>query len=391
MPFDHALPASGFRASRRQLRILCLLMMLPGAGSAQSILLAHEDSVRQTLSTLPAQSASLAAPLAEIVIPPARQREQGLRSVVVPEAAAAKALLLPGTIIADPDASAWVVAPETGRLEVPADGFPALGDSVAKGAALAMLRPVLSSAETGDLRAEQAEAERDMQSTQVQLEQFRLAGQDVQALTMQSATAYSKLRAEHDAAKKRLAELGAVTEQRVKLAAPLEGRISYTHVDPGRVVNPGDVIFEIIRPDRLWVSALNFDLDHQPEERAYLTTTSGERLELERVGMAPALSGQALPVHYRIVDPSPGLLVGQPVTVHAEGMPLDGTLTLPAASVLDDGSGGHYVWVQQDMERFAARPVRVQRLDGNRYRVESGLAPGERVVIAGLTLFERLR
>lgn len=374
------------------LRLLSLILTLPGAAGAQSLMLAHDSGDHHPLTSLPPRTASSAgAPLAETVIPTERQRKQGLRWIVVPDAAEVRPLLLPGRIVADPDASALVVAPEAGRLEAPANGFPTLGSTVAKGAVLALLQPVLSSAEIGDLRAEQAEAERDLRSTQVQLDQYRLAGQDVRALTLQSASAYSKLRAEHDAAKKRLAELGTVLERRVKLAAPLEGRISYTHVDPGRVVNPGDVIFEIIRPDRLWVSALNYDLDRFPAERAYLTTADGVRLNLERVGTAPGLTGQALQVNYRIVDPSAGLLVGQPVTVHADGLSLDRALTLPAASVQDDGRGGHYVWVRQDMENFLARSVRARPFGSDRYVIESGLAPGERVVVAGLSLFERVR
>ncbi len=379
MPLPCRIPGVRCRAGRGYAPLLCLLLLLPSGGQTQTIAPGHGGAEQLPRHTAASSDA--------VVIPLARQQEQGLRCMVIPEAVAPTALRLPGRISADPDASAVVVAPEAGRLEAPADGFPALGSAVTRGTPLALLRPVLSSAESGDLRAEQAEAQRDVQSTQVQLDQYRLAGQDVRALNQQSASAYSKLRGEHEAATKRLAELGAVQEHRVPLAAALDGRISYSHVDPGRVVNPGDVIFEIIRPERLWVSVLNYDLDQLPAQRAHLTTAQGARLDLELIGMSPALSGQALPLQYKIVGTADGLFVGQPVTVHTQGLSLRHTALLPTASVIDDGHGGHYVWVQQDAEHFLARPVRARRLHGNHAAIEAGLAAGERVVIAGLDLF----
>ncbi|HEY9198200.1 MAG TPA: HlyD family efflux transporter periplasmic adaptor subunit [Gammaproteobacteria bacterium] len=386
---DIAMPPLDRR--RRQRIFIRVIVLLAGAGLVQSLPQAH-DAVAHVTSQADAQrhdANAAGAPLAEAAIPSAQQQEQGLRYTVVPETDTAKRLALPGRIIADPDASALVVAPEAGRVMAPEQGFPALGGSVAKGTSLAVLQPVLTSTELADLKAELADAERDLKVTRLQLDQYRLAGQDVNALNLQSASAYSTLRIEHAAAGKRVDEFSKVLHRRVPLTAPLTGHVSYARVEPGRVVSPGDVLFEIIRPERLWVSALSYDLDFVPAEQAYATTAGGARLKLELVGAAPSLSGQALPVYYRIVDPPAGLPVGQVVSVHADGAARDQTFTLPAASVLDDGNGGHYVWVQRAAEDFLAQPVRARGVDNDRYVIESGLAAGARVVTAGLDLFAR--
>ncbi|ENO84034.1 RND family efflux transporter MFP subunit, partial [Thauera aminoaromatica S2] len=54
------------------------------------------------------------------------------------------------------------------------------------------------------------------------------------------------------------------------------------------------------------------------------------------------------------------------------------------AAVAADAQGRPGVWVVGDDERVARRPVRTGAIVGADIVVESGLAPGERVVAAGV-------
>jgi multidrug efflux pump subunit AcrA (membrane-fusion protein) len=49
------------------------------------------------------------------------------------------------------------------------------------------------------------------------------------------------------------------------------------------------------------------------------------------------------------------------------------------------------VWVKVAPERFAARPVRIAPLDGDRVVVTAGLTAGDRVVVEAAELINQVR
>jgi biotin carboxyl carrier protein len=325
-----------------------------------------------------------------VSVPLALQQSQGLRSVVLGAAALTRAVNLPARIIPDPSRSARVVAPLAGTVEAPAAGFPGLGLAVARGQSLVRLRPTFGNQDLADLKAELADAKRDVEVAQQQLDRYKLAGggsrAPAKAALGAAADPVAKLRIEHAGAVARKAELEAGLARRLTLSAPLGGRISLAEVHAGRVVAPGDLLFEIVDPRHLWVSALSNDTELSPPPTAYAVGADQRRLPVALVGESHRLAGRALPLLYRLIDPPAGLAVGQALTLHLSG----GTpLRLPAASLVRRADGSTVVWVQEAPERFRARAVRVRPLDGQTWLVEAGLAPGERVVSAGLALFKR--
>jgi hypothetical protein len=350
-----------------------------------------------------AKSAPIAAGDAKIVrladgsvsVPLALQQSQGLRSAVLGTgAAAARGISLPARIIPDPSHSAQVVAPQAGTLEAPAGGFPGLGLAVARGQVLVRLRAAFSNQELADLKAELAGAERDVQVTQQQLDRYNLtAGGGAPAPSMgalgAAADPVAKLKIEHESAVARKAELETGLARRVTLSAPLAGRIGFAEVYAGRVVAPGDLLFEIVDPRQLWVSAASHDTELVPPPTAYAVGADRRRLPVALVGESHRLSGRALPLLYRLIDPPPGLAVGQALTLHLSAG--NAPLRLPAASLVRKPDGKTLVWVQLTAERFRAQPVRVRALDARTWLVEEGLSPGDRVVTSGTALFNRLR
>jgi cobalt-zinc-cadmium efflux system membrane fusion protein len=63
------------------------------------------------------------------------------------------------------------------------------------------------------------------------------------------------------------------------------------------------------------------------------------------------------------------------------GEPRD-VVVVPDAAVVES-NGEALVFVKTGPEAFAARPVRLGQRDGERWEALDGLAPGERVVVAG--------
>jgi multidrug efflux pump subunit AcrA (membrane-fusion protein) len=266
---------------------------------------------------------------------------------------------------------------------------------VARGQTLVRLRTAFSNQDLADLKAELAGAERDVLVTQQQLDRYNLAGGGAPAPAMgalgAAADPLAKLRIEHASAVARKAELDAGLARRVTLTAPLAGRIGFADVYAGRVVAPGDLLFEILDPRHLWVSAASHDTELSPPATAYAVGADRRRLPVALVGESHRLSARALPLLYRLIDPPPGLAVGQALTLHLPGGNAPRPLKLTGASLVRKSDGRTLVWVQLAAERFRAQPVRVRALDARTWLVEEGLSPGDRVVTAGTALFNGLR
>jgi multidrug efflux pump subunit AcrA (membrane-fusion protein) len=64
---------------------------------------------------------------------------------------------------------------------------------------------------------------------------------------------------------------------------------------------------------------------------------------------------------------------------------------VPAASLTKNPANQTIVWVKTAPERFEARVVMVEPLDGATVAVASGLKAGERVVTQGATLINQVR
>jgi membrane fusion protein (multidrug efflux system) len=86
-------------------------------------------------------------------------------------------------------------------------------------------------------------------------------------------------------------------------------------------------------------------------------------------------------------NPKPELLPGMYVRVHIEqGIDTD-ALTLPQQAIRRNDTGGSEVYVLRDDNRVVVQPVEVGRMVDNQWVVQSGLKPGDRVVVEGFQKF----
>lgn len=381
---------SGFRPTSRSCLawLLAALAVLPPTPPA----LAHggEDHSHEP----PAAAPSTTGPVGEaprrladgnLFLPKSAQHRLGLRTVRVASADLAQGREFPGRVIADPAASGRVQASQAGRLTAVASGWPTLGQRVARGQALARLRPTLSGLEQGGQQAQLAELDAQIALTRARLARYAqlegaIPGKEVEAARIDLA-----------GLEQRRAAIAGGLAAGETLTAPVAGVISAAHAVPGQVVEARETLFEIVDPDRLAVEALAYD----PAEAVGLAGASlelpGGGLPLAFVGAGRQLRDQALPLLFRLGAPAPGLAVGQPVKVVARTRATVRGMPLPRAALERNPGGGERLWLKLGPERFVLRPVQTRPLDAERVAVVAGLAEGDRVVVTGAGLLAQVR
>lgn len=77
------------------------------------------------------------------------------------------------------------------------------------------------------------------------------------------------------------------------------------------------------------------------------------------------------------------LLPGLYVRARVEQAVRENALTIPQMAVQRDQSGQAYVYALKDADTVERRDVTLGQTTGNRWLVESGLEPGDKVVVAG--------
>ena len=96
-------------------------------------------------------------------------------------------------------------------------------------------------------------------------------------------------------------------------------------------------------------------------------------------------------MQFAVQGDASGLRVGQFVTVLAGTDIEQSGLALPRSAVVRTGNGQDVVYEHTTAERFEARPVRTEPLDGGRVLVAEGIGPGKRVVTQGAELLDQVR
>ncbi|HEY9198199.1 MAG TPA: HlyD family efflux transporter periplasmic adaptor subunit [Gammaproteobacteria bacterium] len=326
-----------------------------------------------------------------ILLPKPAQFRLGIRTQLPSRSEAGRSIALSGTVIADPQRRDIVSVTESSLLEAPPTGFPVVGSVVAAGQTLGFARPVLSSLEQARRRAALAGVEQALAVNEQsqQLLRQQLHGQVAMA---SAGSTVERLEAERHALRVRTQELQASLESRIPIKAPQAGTISRVHARIGALIKPGDVVFEIVDPGRLWVEAAHYA--PQPVAaggRISAITERDTRLTLDWVGQDVQLREEILKLNFRVVGADAPVRIGEPVNLRIESAVTERGLQLPASSRVWTAGGGDFVWVQTQAERFAPRPVQTISLGDDRILVTAGLQPDERVVVAGAWLLDQIK
>lgn len=298
---------------------------------------------------------------------------------------------LPGRIVPDPNAHGDVEASLLGRIEPPKTGMPVLGETVRKGQILGYVAPAIGVVDRSQVRREVARLTNDIRITAESLEILKqfwfVPFRD--GKVMQAEVRLEGLRREREA-------LLPMLQTQEVLRAAIDGVISASTAINGRIVHPGEKIFEIVNPQRLWIEAVAADPEvargTQLVHNASAVTPEGDALDLTFIGSGLALQQQSVPLMFRIENPMEGLRVGRPVTVTVrneskmrEGIPI------AREAVVNDSGGAEQVWELVEPEVFMPHTVKTEMIDGRSVLISAGLEPGARIVTHGARLLSQFQ
>ena len=324
-----------------------------------------------------------------VFLPKGAQRLLAIRTVVTAEVQAGRLVQAAGQVMADPNAFGRVQASQAGRIEIPSEagGLAHVGQRVERGDVLAVIAPAIGALERGTLQVQTAELDAAVRLAEQRYRRLSGLAGSVAAREIDDA------RLELEGARRRRAAAAPTLTGVEVLRAPVSGIISAANAQAGSLVEPSAVLFEVVDPARLWIEAMTYDPAAAEKLRtASAVTSAGTPLKLEFIGSALTLQQGATPLQFRILDAPPNLAVGAPVNVVLEtGTAGERGVVLPRAAVIRQSNGTQTVWDHTTAERFVARPVRMQPLDGARVLVLSGVTPGARIVTQGAELLGQVR
>jgi membrane fusion protein, heavy metal efflux system len=327
-------------------------------------------------------------PDGSVNVPKTAQRRMAIRTVLAPESEASATVELPGRVLMDPNASGRVQAVHGGRIEPGPRGLPVAGQPVRRGDVLAYVRHHAEPYALGNQQAQLAELRAQRQ----------LAEQRVQRLEGLEGTVPRKeidaARTEAQSLAERERSIGGSLVAREALTSPISGVIARVDLVVGQVVEPRDVLFDVVDPARVLVEATTSDV--QLAARLAGASLQGlPEVKLSLLGASRSLRDGVLPVLFAVRASQPGgalsLAIGQPVTVVAQSKERIKGVVLPAQAVVRNPSNEPIVWIKSGAERFIPQPVQFRPLDASTVVVTQGLSADNRVVVQGAPLIAQIR
>jgi membrane fusion protein, heavy metal efflux system len=386
LAFGLALGAALVALTRKRraaaLGVLLLLALFPKPSAAHE---GHDHGDKKPFSL--SAGGELAQRLSDgsIFVPKPVQRIFSIRTALTESGSFNRSIELPGRVIPDPNASGFVQAAVGGRLSPPPGGFPRLGTQVKQGDVLAYVTPPLQAIDVSDMRQRQGELDQ-----QISIVGRRLARYE--QLAPGGAVARSQLedtKLELEGLKERRASLDKVRREAESLIAPVAGVIADGTPVAGQITHPNAVVFHIVDPGKLWVEALSFAAITTSSASAI--TASGKNLKLDFRGSGFVDRNQTIPVHFAIEGNADGLRAGQFVTVLVITDEKKQGIAIPRTALVRNVNGQDFVFEHVAAERFAARAVRTEPLDGERILILAGVQRGKRIVVQGAELLDHVR
>ena len=373
---------------RRGRTIAISVLLLAAATIFGANAIAHEGEDHSPSLETQFASRDLAQflPDGSVFVPKATQRILAIRTALTEQGHFRRAIELPGRIIPDPNASGYVQASVGGRLSPPPGGFPKLGTRVSQGDVLAFVTPPIQAIDVSDMRQRQGELDQQISIVERRVARFEPLVQSGAITRVQ----LDEARLELQGLKDRRAALDKARREPEALIAPVSGIVAEGVVAAGQIAQPNTVVFQIVDPERLWIEALSYNA-LTGTQTATARSPSGRSLALKYQGSGFTDRNQSIPIHFSIEGDVTGLRVGQFVTVLANTDEERNGLAVPRGSVVRSANGQDVVYEHVTAERFQARLVRTQPLDGERVLIATGIGPGRRVVTQGAELLDQVR
>ena len=321
-------------------------------------------------------------------IPKLAQRRMGIQTVVAIESETARTIELPARVVVDPNASGRIQTAHGGRIESGPKGLPVLGQKVRKGDVLGYVHHHAEPYALGNQQALLAEvkalrltAERKAQRL-VALE-GTVPRKDIEAAQAEAESFITKEKS-----------IGNSLTMREALVAPVTGVISKSELTAGHIVEPKDVLIEVVDPARVMLEATTADATISSSVKA-ASLQGMNGITLSFMGGAKSYREGLLPMVFSVKSHNPQtplpLAIGQPVTVVAQLPQQIKGIVLPAQALSKNATNEPVVWVKLSAERYLQQPVQYQTLNASQIVVTQGLSPNNRVVVQGAAMMSQIR
>ncbi|MBF9238076.1 efflux RND transporter periplasmic adaptor subunit [Hymenobacter sp. BT683] len=341
--------------------------------------------------------------LTTVTITPQAEKRLGIKTVAIKTDNVRATREVGGEIQAVPGQAVTIVAPVQGTLRGGASVT--AGQRVRQGQTLYQLVPL--PAERDLLTLNQGTAQ---SRTQLDVAQARLRrAEELLADRAGSVRARDDARADVALAQRALADArarqGAINGhtgggQALPIKAPLSGVVQRVAVADGSLVTANTVLVELAALNKVWVRVPLFVGDLRrlnANQPVTVRPLNGGAPRQARPVEAPTLGGTAgtatADVFYEIENADqrfrPGERVAVDVTLsNASGGTVGAAastpaLTIPAAALLYDASGGQWVYVRTAPQQYTRQRVEVQRTLGDQVVISRGVKAGAAVVTDG--------
>jgi cobalt-zinc-cadmium efflux system membrane fusion protein len=296
---------------------------------------------------------------------------------------------LPGEVVVDPDKSARVASPVSGRLE--RVDFRE-GERVQKGHVLATVRVP----EIGRLRAGRAVAQSKSKAARANAKRLRALADKGLASAQQALDAETEadtLDAEASGIASQMGALGAGAGSSVALRAPVTGTVLLRDAVVGQPLGPEHTIGIIADLTEVWFVARVFEKDLGrlrvgAKADVELNAYGGRTFPgvVEYIGQQVDPVARTLTARIRLANPDQLLRVGLFGTARVTVTDADAgadVLTVPHGAVTEVG-GRAAVFVRHGNNEFEVHEVLLGRVGVGGTEVVSGLRAGEDVVVEGV-------
>ncbi|MDE2137878.1 MAG: efflux RND transporter periplasmic adaptor subunit [Gammaproteobacteria bacterium] len=296
----------------------------------------------------------------------------------------------PGVVESDPARTVNILPPGAGRVREVRVG---LGDRVRRGQLLALIdSPDLAQAyaDNDQAAAAAALAAKNLGYQEAQLRIGAAAQRDLESARSEDAQAA----AEYDRTRARLRAMGADAAARglgrlLAVRAPAPGTITALALAPGATINDDtQPIMTLADLSVVWVTALIAERDvagiaRGQEAEVTVDAYPGRTLHGKVLFVADVIEADSRRDKTRIAfqNPDAFLKPNMFATVKLHGAPLR-RVVLPSSALLMNNDRTS-VFVAVAPWTFERRSVQPQLAEGSEVAIESGVAPGEQVVVRG--------
>ncbi|MFV3128832.1 efflux RND transporter periplasmic adaptor subunit [Niveispirillum sp. KHB5.9] len=324
-----------------------------------------------------------------LFVPKATQRLLSIRTTALAPGSVTPVAGLTGRVIADPNRSGRVQAPQSGRLMPPDGGFPLPGTRVKASDVLAYVELVLRAEDGSGINEQLAGLDKDIRLAQQQWNRLsNLKGAVAQAEIDDARATLDGLTRQREALSRAIAK-------RAPLTAPIDGVITTSNAVTGLMIEDRDVtlVFEITEPGAVLVEAIGFG-EPPPVGAKVTASLHGNAIPLslvgQGVGVAPGstrLLLRPLPGAFGERVPALGTLLNLSLPA---GAAVEGLL-LPRDALVRGADGLPAVLVHEGAQRFVPRTVRVEPAGAGSVRLLAGVEAGSRIVVRGASLLAQIR